>query len=98
MLNISDIKNKIRPICNGTKVVKMVLFGSYTKGTATPDSDIDLFMVSNGAITGLSFYDLKSKIEDAFNTEADMIPDLDIMLDSPVERQIKEFGVVIYEQ
>lgn len=98
MMNISDIKSKIAQICNGTKVVKIILFGSYAKGTATSDSDIDLYMVSGGAITGLAFYDLKSKIEDALNTEVDLIPDLDIIPNSPVEKQINEFGVVIYEQ
>ena len=98
MLNITDIKDKVTTICNGTKVVKMVLFGSYAKGTATINSDIDLFMISNGAITGLSFYDLKSKIEDAFNVEVDLIPDLDIIPDSLVEQQINEHGVIVYEQ
>ena len=53
-------------------------------------------MYSNGTITGLAFYDLKSKIEDAFGMEIDLLPDLDIIPDSPVARQINEFGAVIY--
>ena len=98
MLNVTDIKTTVEPIVKDTKVQKLVLFGSYAKGTASEDSDIDLYMFSDGAITGLAFYDLKSKIEGAFGVEIDLLPDLDIIPNSPVERQINESGVVIYER
>jgi predicted nucleotidyltransferase len=98
MLSISDIKNKLAQICNGTEVKKIVLFGSYAKGTATPDSDVDLYLVSNGAITGFDFFDLKAKIEDGFKIEIDLISDLDIIPNSLIEKQINEHGVVVYEQ
>ena len=98
ILNIADIKATVEPIVKNTEVQKVVLFGSYAKGIASEESDIDLYMFSNGAITGLAFYDLKSKIEDAFNKEIDLLPDLDIIPNSQVERQINETGVVIYER
>ena len=98
MLSIVDIKTIVEPIVLNTKVEKIVLFGSYAKGTASENSDIDLCMISNGAITGLAFYDLKSKIEDAFGMNIDLLPDLDIIPNSPVDRQINESGVVIYER
>lgn len=31
---------------NGVRVNRMVLFGSHAKGTATPDSDIDVVIIS----------------------------------------------------
>lgn len=98
MLNTTDIKTIVEPIVRGTQVEKIILFGSYAKGVATKDSDIDLCMISNGAITGLAFFDLKSKIESAFDRDIDLLPDLDIIPNSPVEQQIKETGVVIYER
>ena len=98
MLSVANIRTIVEPIVLNTKVEKIVLFGSYAKGTASEDSDIDLYMISNGAITGLAFYDLKSKIEDAFGRAIDLLPDLDIIPNSPVERQINESGVVIYER
>ena len=98
MLNVADIKLVVEPIVKNTKVEKVVLFGSYAKGTASDSSDIDLCVISNGAITGLEFYDLKSKIEDAFNMDIDLLPDVDIIPNSPIERQISESGVVIYER
>ena len=98
MLSVAEIKTAVEPIVKDTKVEKLVLFGSYANGTASENSDIDLYMNSNGAITGLAFYELKSQIEDAFDTDIDLLPDLDIIPNSPVERQIDEFGVVIYER
>ena len=98
MLSVAHIKTVVEPIVRNTAVEKIILFGSYAKGTASEGSDIDLYMSSNGAITGLAFFDLKSKIEDAFETSIDLLPDLDVLPDSPVERQINESGVVIYER
>lgn len=98
MLSIAEIKITVEPIVKNTKVRKMMLFGSYAKGIASENSDIDLFMDSGGEITGLDFYNLKSKIEDAFKTNIDLLPDLDVIPSSPVERQINESGVVIYER
>ena len=98
MLSVAEIKTVVEPIVKGTKVEKIVLFGSYAKGSASDHSDIDLCMISNGVITGLAFYDLKSKFEDAFNVDVDLLPDLDIIPNSPVDKQINETGVVIYER
>ena len=75
-----------------------MLFGSYAKGAATPCSDIDLYLLSDGSITGFAFFDLKAKIEDAFNTDIDLIPDLDAIPDSPIEQQINEHEMVVFEQ
>ena len=98
MLSVADIRTVIEPIVKDTKVRKMVLFGSYAKGTASEKSDIDLFMDSNGEITGFAFFDLGARIEDAFNRRVDLIPDLDVIPNSPVEQQINQTGVVIYER
>ena len=98
MLSVADIKTAVEPIVEDTKVRKLVLFGSYAEGTASENSDIDLYMVSDGEITGLAFYDLKSRIEDAFVMDIDLLPDLDVIPESPLARQINESGVVIFER
>ena len=97
MLTVSEIKEKTESIAKPTKISKVVLFGSYARGEATPNSDIDLFIITNG-VTGFAFFDIKAKLEDALATEIDLIPDIDVIPDSPIDREIKETGVVIYEQ
>ena len=98
MLNVQEIKAVIESVVKNTKVRRVVLFGSYARGTASEYSDIDLFMNSNGEITGLAFFELKAKIEDAFGMEVDLFPDLDVIPGSRVAHQINESGVVVYER
>ena len=47
MIDINKLKkqiiNRLRPL----NVDKVVLFGSYANGTATQDSDIDLYVVTS---------------------------------------------------
>ena len=98
MLSITEIQTAVESVVKNTAVEKMVLFGSYAKRNASTQSDIDLFMVSNGVITGLAFYDLKSRIEGAFNVNVDLLADLDVIPNSPIEKQINDSGVIIYER
>ena len=41
-LSINDIKTKITPICKNYDVAQAYLFGSYARGEATEDSDVDI--------------------------------------------------------
>jgi predicted nucleotidyltransferase len=43
----ADIISKIIQCLMGLNVYKIILFGSYAKGTATEDSDIDLVVILN---------------------------------------------------
>ena len=43
----SDIQVLVNEIVEGYQPEKIYLFGSYANGTATDDSDIDLFVVKN---------------------------------------------------
>lgn len=42
ILSINDIKTKITPICKNYDVAQAYLFGSYARGEATEDSDVDI--------------------------------------------------------
>ena len=42
MLSISEIKKKVAPVCKQYKVERAYLFGSYARGEATEQSDIDI--------------------------------------------------------
>ena len=41
-LSINDIKTKSTPICKNYDVAQAYLFGSYARGEATEDSDVDI--------------------------------------------------------
>ena len=97
MLSVSQIQQTAEPIMQATNITKLVLFGSYAKGTATQTSDIDFYIITNG-ITGFAFFDIKARLEDALSAEIDLIPDQDVIPDSPIDKEIRETGVVIYEK
>lgn len=47
---VNEFKEEIRKIY-GNQLVDVILYGSWAKGTATEDSDIDLMVVLEGEIT-----------------------------------------------
>ena len=51
LYSIPDIQNLIQPVAALYNVDRVMLFGSYARGDATPDSDIDLH-IDKGAIRG----------------------------------------------
>ena len=92
-------------------VSKIVLFGSYAKGTQTEDSDIDLLVVTNDNYVPESFaqkMEIKLKIANALNTlrryaDIDLIVHTKpmyeqfILLNSGFKKEIISSGTVIYE-
>jgi predicted nucleotidyltransferase len=50
-MGINQIKKPLnqflREVSKSIKVDQMIIFGSYAKGTATPDSDIDVLVISD---------------------------------------------------
>ena len=92
-------------------VNKVILFGSYAKGTQSDDSDIDLLVVTNDDFIFDSFaqkMEIKMKIASALNslrkfTDIDLIVHTKpmyekfIQLNSGFKNEILNSGSVIYE-
>lgn len=92
-------------------VSKVILFGSYSKGTQTDNSDIDLLVVTNDNFIFESFaqkMEVKIKIANALNSlrkfaDIDLIVhtkpmyDRFIQLNSGFKKEILSSGSVIYE-
>lgn len=84
------------PVFRKNNVRRAVLFGSYSKGLATPDSDVDI-LVDSG-LSGLSFFGLLEDVCQSLECSMDLIDTQDIMPGSEIEREINPTGRVIYEQ
>lgn len=92
-------------------VSKVILFGSYAKGTQTADSDVDLLVVTNDNFLPASFaekMEIKMKIASALNTirkntDIDLIVHTKPMyekfieLNSGFKNEILSTGTIIYE-
>jgi predicted nucleotidyltransferase len=96
LYTIPQIKDMLRATCSDDRINRIILFGSYAKDQASDKSDIDLYLDSDGRITGFEFFDLKAAIEEAFNNEIDLLPDVDITVGSSIYNEINTYGVVVY--
>ena len=93
---IAQLQGVLTPVFQKNKVRKATLFGSYSKGKATVHSDIDI-MVDSG-LRGLAFFGLVDDVCESLDCEVDLIDIRDITPDSKVDLEIRNSGVVIYEQ
>jgi uncharacterized protein len=56
-------------------VVKLALFGSVARGTATARSDIDVLVAFDGPATSARFFGVKFYLEDLMGCPVDLVTD-----------------------
>lgn len=93
---VDQLKRVLIPIFQKNNVRKAILFGSYGKGQATGKSDVDL-LVDSG-LRGLAFFGLMDDVCESLKCEVDLIDTSDVIPNSRVDCEIRNTGVVIYEQ
>jgi len=107
----NDIIAQINLSLKHLNISKVILFGSYAKGTQSDDSDIDLLVVTNDNFVFESFaqkMEVKLRIANALNSlrkyaDIDLIVHTKpmyekfIQLDSGFKKEILSSGSVIYE-
>ncbi len=91
-----EIQQILNPVFSQYNIRKAILFGSYAKGTASERSDVDLFVDSG--LKGLSFFGFLEDVVTALNKRVDMLDSSQVKIGSEVDLEIKESGMVIYEQ
>lgn len=94
ILSLDRIREMLSPVFQSYGVRKATIFGSYAKGTAHENSDVDL-LVDSG-LKGLRFMSLAAKVEDVLGRNVDIFDTTHIDADSPVDREIKRTGVVFF--
>ena len=93
---IDDIKMVLHPVFVRHNVKKAVLFGSYVKGLANSQSDIDLLLDSG--LRGLKFVGLIEDVRAALDKDVDVFDETHIIPNSKISSEISKDGVVIYEK
>lgn len=94
--DVASIKTVLTPVFLDKGVRKAVLFGSFAKGCETEESDIDLLVDCD--LHGLSFFSFVDELEDLLGREVDCFDVSHIITDSPVDREIKKTGIMIYKE
>lgn len=92
---IEQLKTMLIPVFRLHGVKRAVLFGSYGKGQAGRDSDIDL-LVDSG-LRGLRFVGLMEDVRSTVDKDVDLLDVSHVEENSEIDDEIKKTGVLIYE-
>lgn len=91
-----QIQMILQPVFADHNIKKAILFGSYAKGSAKEQSDVDI-LVDSG-LRGLAFFGLLEDVVTSLGKNVDLLDVSQLTPDSQVGEEIKKSGVVIYEQ
>ena len=94
MFTIEEIKKKSVPIAKKYGVKKLSLFGSYARGDADEESDVD-FLFEKGRVMGLQYFGFVLDLEDVFKCHVDLVSEG--ISDKEFLAEIKNDEVVLYE-
>jgi len=74
MLTIEQITDAARTVAKEYPITKIELFGSYAKGTNTPESDVDLLVeFETRGISLITLCGIKNRMEELLSTPVDVI-------------------------
>lgn len=94
IIEIEDIKRKCAKIFEKYDVSFCYLFGSYAKGKAKPDSDIDLLISAD--VKGIKYYGLVEEIRTSLHKKIDAL-DINQLNDNiDLVQEILKDGTKIY--
>ena len=72
--SVEEIRRRVEPIAKRYKLAAVYLFGSYARGEATADSDVDLLVdLSNSDVRGLVLGGLYNDLEEALGVGVDLV-------------------------
>ena len=73
ILTIKEIKNRIRPVVEKHHIKDVYLFGSYARGEANENSDVDIYCSSGDVDTLFKEVDLIRELEEALGKKVDVV-------------------------
>ena len=94
ILSIQKIKDVCTDVFADYDIEYCYLFGSYAKGTANDNSDVDLMVKTD--ISGLKFYDLIEKLREELNKKVDLLNFEQLNNNLDLINEILKDGIKIY--
>lgn len=94
VLTIKQIKQKIKPILNKHGIKYICLFGSYARGEANVDSDVDIFCDKGNIKTLIEQGRLEEELKKALKKDVDVVFKSSKM-NEHFNKQIKEDMIIL---
>jgi len=95
---IRELSEKLHPIFTAAPIYKAILFGSYAKELASITSDVDIYIDSRGELRGLKFYGVLEDMVETLDKTVDLFDATEVRQGSPIENEIIQKGVVLFER
>jgi predicted nucleotidyltransferase len=95
ILSFFTIMHSVGKIAKKYDINRVILFGSYSNGTAKEDSDVDLFIDSD--LYGLEFFEFIEQLRTSLHKKVDVFSYRTIEEGSVLDETIQRRGIVIYE-
>lgn len=94
ILSVDDIKNACLKVFSEFNVSYCYLFGSYAKGKATEESDVDLLVCTE--INGLKFFELAEVLREELKKKVDLLDNRQLNNNFELTNEILKDGIKIY--
>ena len=98
ILSIDEIKNELYPIFESAPVYRVILFGSYAKGTPNGNSDIDIVIDSRGELLNMNFYGVLEDITTKLGKRVDLFELSELKNNPSIRAAIEQEGIILYER
>ena len=96
LYTIEEIKNKLHPVFEEKGVIRAILFGSYAKGEATEESDVDIAAFVDDEMSIISFCDIADKVINELGKNVDFLYADDIIPGGKIDLELKKDGILLY--
>lgn len=96
MLQISDIRSAVTPIARDYGVKRLYLFGSYAKGNANENSDVDLLVEKGKPMSLLRISGMRQQVEDILHISVDLVTTAGI--EKEFQECIAGTEILLYEE
>ena len=93
---INEIRDKTTPIARAYGIGRMSLFGSYARGEAKDDSDIDLYIECGKLKSLLQYFAFIDELENVLKCHVDVVTTG--IEDKSFLSAIMQEGVLLYEE
>lgn len=96
MPDIMTIRNAVIPIGKAYGVKRIYLFGSYAKGTANENSDIDLLIEKGKPMSLLKLSSMRQDVSESLDLPVDLVTTTGI--EEAFQKEIAGTEVLLYEE
>lgn len=73
ILSLDALRYLVRPIAKRNRLQSVFVFGSYARGEATSESDVDLMIEGGDIQTADDFFSISKQLSDVLGKEVDLV-------------------------